>query len=199
MINKKIILFFVLLIFIGFFSYFSFEYFSQKETQNRERVFQENTNKKEVESLKKYTNPLLGIEFNYPQSYLPYLEENEYIGDQPSRFVSNENNNALKSEIFINLAGSLENGSIDEIAEYSAYHKLKPFGENPVIEKLQIQGQEIRVIKPTDPQNKEREVIIELKKTVQLNNYYYKFLVIHLTGPLSDKTLEVILGSLKFI
>jgi hypothetical protein len=199
MINKKFVFFFVLLIFIGVFGYFNFKNLSQEKTQNRENIFQENVTKKEVESLKKYRNPVLGIEFSYPQSYIPYLENNEYIGDQPSRFVSNENNNAIKSEIFLNLAGSLDNSSIDEIVEGSAYHKLKPFGENPIIEKLQIQGQEIRVIKPTDPQNKEREIIIELKKQIQLNNYYWKFLIIHLTGPLSDKTLELILRSLKFI
>ncbi len=198
--RKKSLFYFILIILFIIFGYFGVLNFNNSRTQNTKNIFQKGENKnQEIESFKKYTNSKLGIEFNYPQSFNPNLENNEFIGDQPSRFVSDENNGAFKSEIFLNLAETAEDNSIDQITESSAYHKLKPFGENPVIEKLQIQDQEIRVIKSTEGQNKEREIIIELKKTVQLNNYYWKFLVIHLTGPLSDKTLEIILSSLKFI
>ena len=42
--------------------------------------------------------------------------------------------------------------SIDLAAAHEAEHKLQPYGSNPIIETLQIQGQEARLILPSDDQ-----------------------------------------------
>ena len=69
--------------------------------------------------------------------------------------------------------------SIDQIAENSAYHKLRPFGENPVITKLQIEGQEARTIIPSDPKYDEAELIVRLKKPASIVGTDWVFMVIY--------------------
>jgi len=192
------------------------------------------------ESTKRYTNSLLGIEFSYPRNFIPYLRDNEYLGDQPSRFVSGKDSYAPLDEnsyFVITLNGvkgyydcpSLENSemsysgsyediqqfiqegkpikfenckeiiqTIDQAAQNSAYHKLKPFGENPIIKTLQIEGQEARLIIPSENSINERELIVELKKSVFLLDKYWTFLVIHTSQDPDGKTMKTILESLTF-
>ena len=42
---------------------------------------------KEEVGTTEYRNSALGIRFEYPKNFIPYLKDNEYLGDQPSRFV----------------------------------------------------------------------------------------------------------------
>jgi len=76
---------------------------------------------------------------------------------------------------------------------------LLPFGKNPLINKLEIEGQEARVIVPSDPNNKERELIVKLKNPVLLRGSYWTFLVIHASGDLSSKAIKTISESLHFL
>jgi TolB protein len=48
---------------------------------------------------------------------------------------------------------SMDGDSIDSVAEAEAGHRLQPYGSNPTIETLQIQGQEARLILPSSDQN----------------------------------------------
>lgn len=69
--------------------------------------------------------------------------------------------------------------SIDQVAESDANHKLKPYGTNPSILKLDIQGKDARLIKPSDDQAKEEkevaELIIKYPIPIQISSstYYY--------------------------
>ena len=47
---------------------------------------------------------------------------------------------------------AMDTETIDMAAAAEAYHKLQPYGSNPVIENLQIQGQEARLISPSEDQ-----------------------------------------------
>ncbi|HOK17143.1 MAG TPA: hypothetical protein PL164_00030 [Candidatus Paceibacterota bacterium] len=51
-----------------------------------------------TEGVNQYRNLLLGIEFDYPKNFIPYLRDNEYLGDQPSRFVAGKDSYALLDE-----------------------------------------------------------------------------------------------------
>lgn len=201
----------------------------------------EETERPTANGLKKYTNSLLGIEFYYPKNFIPYLRDNEYLGDQPSRFTSGEDSYAPlggNSYFVTDLTGdrdyydcpSLEDpkmsysGSyetiqkfiqegkpiefesckeiiqnIDEIAENSAYHKLRPFGENPLINKLEIEEQEARLIIPSDPGNNETELIARLKNPVLIGDSYWTFLVIHVSRDLNGEVIKTISESLHFL
>ncbi|MBC8335067.1 MAG: hypothetical protein ISR59_00485 [Anaerolineales bacterium] len=48
--------------------------------------------------------------------------------------------------------GAMDTDSIDKAAAHEAEHRLKPYGSNPTIETLQIQGQEARLILPSGGQ-----------------------------------------------
>ncbi len=68
---------------------------------------------------------------------------------------------------------------IDEIVQIEVNHVLKPYGSNPKIIKLNIQGQEARLIMPSNDQhtelNNQAELIVEYPKPIKINenNYYY--------------------------
>ena len=161
------------------------------------------TTSQTTDNFKKYSNSLLGIEFYYPKNFIPYLRDNEYICDQPARFTSGKDSYAPLDEnstFVIGLAGIKEgNQTIDQVAENSAYHKLRPFGENPIINKLEIEGQEARLIIPSDPSNNERELIVRLKNPVLVGNSYWTFLVIHTSRDLGGETMKVISESFTFV
>ena len=161
------------------------------------------TTSQTTDNFKKYSNSLLGIEFYYPKNFIPYLRDNEYICDQPARFTSGKDSYAPLDEnstFVIGLAGIKEgNQTIDQVAENSAYHKLRPFGENPIINKSEIEGQEARLIIPSDPSNNERELIVRLKNPVLVGNSYWTFLVIHTSRDLGGETMKVISESFTFV
>lgn len=89
--------------------------------------------------------------------------------------------------------------TIDQVAESNANHKLKPYGTKPSIEKLEIQGQEARLIKPSDDQPKEEkdaaELIIKSPKVIQIGSDKYYYFILY-----SDKNhIEEIAKTIKFI
>jgi len=47
------------------------------------------------------------------------------------------------------MIGAMDGDSIDSVTAAEAYHKLQPYGSQPTIESLQIQGQEARLILPS--------------------------------------------------
>ncbi|HZK55596.1 MAG TPA: peptidase M56 [Desulfosporosinus sp.] len=89
--------------------------------------------------------------------------------------------------------------SIDQVAESDANHLLKPYGTTPSITKLEIQGKEVRLIKPSEDQPKEEkqkaELIIKYSKPIQINSDEYYYFVLW-----SDKQhIEEIAKTIKFI
>lgn len=76
-------------------------------------------------------------------------------------------------------AYSGETLKIDELAQNEANHPQKPYGSNPKITKLTIQGQEARLIMPSDDQikefNNQAELIVRYPKEIKINSttYYY--------------------------
>ena len=160
------------------------------------------TIKKSVEddNFEKYSNPLLGIEFNYPKNFIPYLRDHEYLVGRPSRFTSGKDSYAPldgSSYFVIDLGSS--GRSIDQHARDEAYHKLQPFGKSPLIKKLKIEGQEARLIIPSDPSNNETELIVKLKTPVLVSGNYWPFLMISVHKDLNRKTVKIISKSLHSI
>ena len=75
-----------------------------------------------------------------------------------------------------------EGWTIDQVAEWHANHKLKPFGTTPSITKLEILGKEVCLIKPSVDQPKEEkdaaELIVKYPKPIQINMDKYSYLVL---------------------
>jgi len=85
------------------------------------------------------------------------------------------------------------------VAEADANHILKPYGTTPSITKLEIQGKEVRLIKPSEDQPKEEkemaELIIKYPRPIQINSDKYYYFVLW-----SDKQhIEEIAKTIKFI
>ncbi len=72
--------------------------------------------------------------------------------------------------------------TIDKLAEAEANHKLQPYGSKPTIEKLQIQGQEARLILPSDDQPKgmkgQAGLIVRSPKAISIGKDTYDFLIL---------------------
>lgn len=72
-----------------------------------------------------------------------------------------------------------ENMSIDEIVKFSTEHKLKPYGTNPKVSDLYVDGQEARMITASSDQpeemNRQSELIVKYPEPVTIggNTYYY--------------------------
>ena len=91
------------------------------------------------------------------------------------------------------------NSTIDEVADDEAAHKLKPYGSNPLISEFTIQGQDARLIMPSDDQGEEyknqAEIIVKYPKNIEINGKPYSFLLLY-----ADKNnIEKIGKTIKFI
>ena len=75
-----------------------------------------------------------------------------------------------------------EGWTIDQAAENDANHILKPFGTTPLISDFKVQGQEARIIMPSDDQpigmKDTAELIVKSPVKIQINGDSYYFLIL---------------------
>ncbi|MBI2954962.1 MAG: zf-HC2 domain-containing protein [Chloroflexi bacterium] len=98
---------------------------------------------------------------------------------------------------FFTLSASNAN-TIDQAAEAEANHKLRPYGSKPTVAKTQVQGQDARLIMPSNDQPAEMDnqaaLIILSPRPIQIVGTSYKYLVLW-----ADKDhIEAIAGTLLF-
>ncbi|MGC7870617.1 hypothetical protein ACPUYX_03685 [Desulfosporosinus sp. SYSU MS00001] len=86
----------------------------------------------------------------YPATWIP-----NKTSSQPPRYEGNDG-------FFQISALDGEKWTIDQVAENDANHKLMPYGTAPSITKLKIQGQEARLITPSNDQPKEEKGDVKL-------------------------------------
>lgn len=119
-------------------------------------------------SLKNYENQIYNISLKYDPTWKLNPNYNErYEG---------------KNGFFQVGATDGKNLSIDQVAKNDASHDLYPFGRYPKITKLTIQGQDARLIMPSEDQSssfsKQAELVIKYPKPVNINGNLYSYLVI---------------------
>lgn len=115
--------------------------------------------------------------------------------------ANNKNINRYEGEdgFFQISAYNGQNLGIDEVADNEANHKLKPYGSKPQISKLVVQGQEARLIMPSEDQpaeeNNAAEVIIKYPKGIKISGDMYFYLIVN-----ADKgNINKIINTIKFI
>lgn len=149
-----------------------------------------------------YANPSLGIAFNYPAAFQPYLRDKEYLAGLPSRYTINKDPQAplySNAQFVIGLGGINGEISIDQWARNDANHKLKPFGDNPSITVLKIGGQEARLIQPSsDAPTKSAELIVQLKQPSPASGGQWTLLMIN-TDFTGVDLIKGIAASLRFL
>lgn len=136
-------------------------------------------------AFKQFKSDLYGVTFKYPASWTknPSYEERY---DGPGGFVE-----VAEIESF--------GRNIDEVARQETNTPIQPFGSDPKIIELQLDGQPARVIIPSSDQNKvfEREIaiIVQNKRPVVEGQELYDYTIIW-----TDKdNLDTILNSFKFV
>ena len=84
--------------------------------------------------------------------------------------------------------GAMSGGgmTLEEVAQSEAQHVLKPFGSNPVVETLQVHGQEARLILPSTDQPKTAvnepawgELLVRYPRPVLVNHSLVEFFVLY--------------------
>ena len=72
--------------------------------------------------------------------------------------------------------------TIDKVAEDDAHHKLQPYGSEPTIEPLQVQGQEARLILPSADQPQAMKgqagLIVHLPQPIDISGSQYDYLML---------------------
>jgi len=88
-----------------------------------------------------FSSPAFAVSLQYPANWQPAGYGSPETGE--IRFAG--------SNGFFHI-NSMDGDSIDTVAAAEAGHRLQPYGSNPTIETLQIQGQEARLILPSSDQ-----------------------------------------------
>lgn len=87
-----------------------------------------------------YSNPAYAISLQYPADWQP-------VSGYDSPETGETRFEAINGFFQI---GAMDTSSIDAAAAAEAEHKLQPYGPQPIIENLIIQGQEARLVLPSD-------------------------------------------------
>jgi len=76
---------------------------------------------------------------------------------------------------------AMDGESIDSVAAAEAYHKLQPYGSQPTIESLQIQGQEARLILPSADASMwdQSALIVRYPQPVEIGGHVCPFFVLY--------------------
>ncbi len=176
-----------------YFMYFSYsnnetvEYFLYI-SQNSGWVYQNGTGKAYTiskKSVKALNRLLISFEENghSPKDWLSYNNKDYHISlEYPSDWeaVHGYSERYGGNDAFFQIdAINGKSLSIDKVTELDAFHKLKPYGSNPQIKELKVQGQVARLITPSSDQPKEMQnqagLIIKYPKPIKIGNgtYYY--------------------------
>ena len=119
-----------------------------------------------------YSNPYFGITLKYPANWQPVPgygdpETGEKYAGTDGFFMIN----------------AMDGASIDSVAAAEANHVLQPYGSQPTIESLQIQGQEARLILPSADQpagmDGQAALIVRYPQPVEIAGHLYPFFVLY--------------------
>jgi len=114
-----------------------------------------------------YTNPIYYFSLDYPSSW------------------QHESGDPSSGEKFSGTDGfftftAIEGGTIDDITASEANHRLLPYGKNPIIESLLIDGQEARLITPDPDQtmtiDPQAGLIIKYPQPVEIHKNQISYL-----------------------
>jgi len=119
-----------------------------------------------------YSNPYFAVALQHPRDW---QRVPEYGGPESGdRFAG------MGGFFMVNAVGDPD-AVIDDIAAHEAQHKLRPYGSQPTIESLEIEGQEARLILPSADAHMEEQaaLIIRYPRPVGIGGATYEFFVLY--------------------
>ena len=126
-------------------------------------------------SLVLYSSQVLKVELHYPADWVPDANYSNSYRDPGGREYGFFGVNALNADGM----------TLDKIANAEVRHKFKPYGENPRIVSLTVDGREARLILPDEaspaPESFVADLIVPYSSPVLIASSPngYEFLVIH--------------------
>jgi hypothetical protein len=122
-----------------------------------------------------YANPVFHVSLHYPAHWQPVPGEEETRYAAPSDGVPSDGG------FFILDAIGAPQATIDEVAAGQAGHKLRPYGSQPEIEPLQVEGQEARLILPSADASMgdQAMLIVRYPQPVDLSGATYQFFALY--------------------
>jgi hypothetical protein len=116
-----------------------------------------------------FTNSVFAVTFHHPGDWgpdpaynLPETGDTKYVGDDGFFIV-----------------GALEGADLDVVTTSAANHRLLPYGTAPTVERLTVQGQPARLIRPSDDQYPsmagQAELIVTYPQPVTIGEYAYRY------------------------
>ena len=135
-----------------------------------------------------YSNPYFMVSLQYPAGW-KHQDGDPHYGE---RYGSEDG-------YFTMTAMGGTGLTIEKAAKSEAEHKLQPYGPQPVIHKIQIDGQEARLITPApadqlDNMRWQAGLIVRYPKPIMLNGNEYQYLILY-ADPAHIPSLA---GSLQF-
>jgi len=134
----------------------------------------------------RYTNYAYGVNLRYPPEWSPAggYTYDRYEGETGFFGIS---------------AGGTDDITIDQITNNEARHALHPYGSNPYVQKIFIDGQDARLILPSPDQSpsmkEQAALIVEYPVPVTVGSQLYRFLIFW-----SDRAnIQDIASSITFI
>jgi TolB protein len=121
-----------------------------------------------VPTWKTYSSAVFGISLEYPANWQKKQGDDERYEGSDGFFQIN--------------VVSGEGWTIDEVARSVAYEKIQPYASSPLIESLQIQGQEARLILPAGDYVKDAEgqawLVVHAPQPIRIGGQEHNHLVL---------------------
>lgn len=91
------------------------------------------------------------------------------------------------------------NLSLDQITQQEAFHQIRPYGSQPSIKKINVQGQSARLILPSSDQPhemmKQAAIIVTYPTPIQLSGRKYEYFILWA----DTSHIQMIIQSLQFL
>lgn len=129
-----------------------------------------------------YKSQLYRVSFNYPWEWVK-VEEDYYEGPRGFFIIS-----AINSIL-----------PLTDVCQEEVHHDLKPYGSNPTVKELKIDGQEACIIIPSEDQPKEMDnqaaIIAKYPKPIKIKDMEYNYVIVWV----EKNYVQMVANSLKFI
>lgn len=121
------------------------------------------------EALALYTNTVFKVQLTYPASWQPDPNYGSNAGGIPEAY-SDPRGRAFG---YFHVNALCCPSDLDASAQNEASHKLKPYGDNPIIEALTVDGRDARLIladEATAPEPFMAELVVPYRTPVRINS-----------------------------
>jgi TolB protein len=120
-----------------------------------------------------FSNPKFGVSLDYPGDWQP-------VAGYGSSELGDVRYGAINGFFQI---GAMDADSIDQASVSEADHKLQPYGSQPMIETLEVQGQDARLIIPSEDQpdglQHQAALIVRYPQPVDISGTAYRYFVLY--------------------